>query len=126
MAKSRFGQDSVNFFGYVVRSGGYELSKERKEAVNEIPFPTILNKMQRFLGTALLFKPFIENYSSLTAPLNDMTKGNFSWDKQTWKTSYEQVFEDVKAALHKSMKLSFPDYNKQFILRTDASKLCEG
>ena len=126
MAKSRFGQDSVNFFGYVVRNGGYELSEERKAAVNEIPMPTNLNKMQRFLGTALFFKPFIENYSSLTAPLNDMTKGNFSWDKQTWKVDYEQVFESVKASLLKSMKLNFPDYNKQFILRTDASKLAVG
>jgi hypothetical protein len=126
MAKSRFGQDSVNFFGYVVRKDGYELSDERKQTVSSIPFPTSLNKMQKFLGSALFFKPFIENYSSLTAPLNDMTKANFNWNRQSWKTDYEKVFEDVKLALLGSMKLNFPDYNKQFILRTDASKTAVG
>ena len=126
MAKSRFGHDSVNFFGYVVRHNRYELSEERKEAVNAIPFPTNLNKMQRFLGTALFFKPFVPNYSSLTAPLNDMTKNTFSWNKSTWITDYEQVFLDVKEALLQALKLNFPDYNKQFILRTDASKIAVG
>ena len=55
-----------------------------------------------------------------------MTKNTFSWNKSTWITDYEQVFLDVKEALLQALKLHFPNYNKQFILRTDASKIAVG
>ena len=57
-------------FGYVCRKGSYEVAAKRKDALNQIPFPT--KGMQRFLGFALFFKPFVYQYSVLAATLNDM------------------------------------------------------
>jgi hypothetical protein len=44
--------------------------------------------MQRFLGFALFFKPFVSQYSELAAPLNDMVHKEFDWDPKSWKTDY--------------------------------------
>ena len=127
MAKSRFGQDYANFFGYVVRKDSWELTQERKDTVNAITFPHTLKGMQSYLGMALFFKPFIENYSELTSDLNEMTMKNFNWtDKSTWNKDYENTFNIVKQNLQNSQKLYFPDYNNEFILRTDASKNAVG
>ena len=115
--------DHANFFGYIVKQNGYELSDERKSAVNDIPFPLNLQGMQRFLGSSIFFKPFVLDYSGISAPLSDMIKGSFSWNKSTWSKDYEQAFVNLKAALLHSLKIHFPDFIKKFILRTDASKV---
>ena len=79
-SKSWLGFDKANFFGYVCKHGCYELSEERKTSVTSIPFPNTLKRMQQFLGAALFFRHFIPHYSSLTAPLNDMIRSDFSMD----------------------------------------------
>ena len=55
--------------------------------------PNQTNKMQRFLGSAVYFKPFIENYSQCVAPLHHTTKETFDWNEKTWTVDYRAVFE---------------------------------
>ena len=127
MAKSRFGQDYANFFGYVVRHNSWELTQERKDTVEAIAFPNSIKSMQSFLGMALFFKPFVDKYSDLTADLNEMTNKSFNWsDKSLWSKDYERTFRTLKDALQQSQTLYYPDYNNEFILRTDASKQAVG
>ena len=127
MAKSRFGQDHANFFGYVVRHNSWELTQERKDTVDSIVFPNSVKSMQSFLGMSLFFKPFVEKYSDLTLDLNEMTTKNFDWsDKLKWTKDYESKFKELKIQLQNSQTLYFPDFNNEFILRTDASKNAVG
>lgn len=125
-SKSWLGFDEAQFFGYLVSKGQYKLSQARKEAIEAIPFPYNLKAMQRFLGAALFFKSFVPHYSMLAAPLNDMTKATFSWDRSTWSRDYEGIFNAFKAALQEACTLHFPDYSLEWILRTDASELAVG
>jgi hypothetical protein len=127
MAKSRFGQDHANFFGYVVRHNSWELTQERKDTVDSIVFPNSVKSMQSFLGMSLFFKPFVEKYSDLTLDLNEMTTKNFDWsDKLKWTKDYERKFKELKIQLQNSQTLYFLDFNNEFILRTDASKNAVG
>ena len=80
MGKTWLGFPEVKFFGYMCCKGSYELATERKEALNQIPFPTSTKGMQSFLGFALFFKPFVSQHSILVAPLNDMVHKVFNWD----------------------------------------------
>ena len=120
-SKTWLGFPEVNFFGYVCTKNGYRLSDERKNALNAVPFPKNVKQMQSFLGSALFFKSFIPHFSSLTAPLNDMTHKSFDWHSSSWKVDYPKVFDDLKQSLMKATMLNFPDYNLLWILRTDAS-----
>jgi hypothetical protein len=121
-SKSWVGFDHANFFGYVCRSGSYELSSERKAGITAIPFPDTCKKMQSFLGAALFFKSFIPHFSSLTALLNDMTKDGFDWDRKTWTVDYDAAFSTLKDALGNASSLHYPDYDLPWILRVDASQ----
>ena len=84
MGKNWLGFPQVKFFGYVCCKGSYELAAERKEALNQIPFPTSTKGMQSFLGFALFFKPFVSQYSVLAVPLNDMVHKDFDLDPASY------------------------------------------
>ena len=122
MGKTWLGFPEVKFFGYVCRKGFYELAKERKEALNQIPFPTDIKGMQSFLGFALFFKPFISKYSILAAPLNDMTHKDFNWDPKTWKVDYRAVWQQFKDECNNSMGLHYNDPALPKLVRQDAAE----
>ena len=69
MSKTNIGFQEVEFFGYRVTKDYYELTEERKQAVNDIPFPQGKKEVQKFMGFAIYFQPFVPNYASLAAPL---------------------------------------------------------
>ena len=120
-SKTWLGFPEVKFFGYMCRHKSYSLAQERKDSLQAIPFPTNKKAMQSFLGAALFFKNFIPNYSSITAPLNDMLKKEFVWDPSQWKLDYIAVFNSVKLALQSASSIFYPNYELKWILRTDAS-----
>jgi hypothetical protein len=120
-SKTWLGFKQAKFFGYIVKRGCYELGEDRKQTINEIPFPRNTKAMQSFLGAALFFRSFIPHYSSIAAHLNDMVKKDFNWDPSTWKIDYQKIFRDFKTALSKSTSIFYPDYSLDWTLRTDAS-----
>jgi hypothetical protein len=126
MSKTWVGFNKVNFFGYECKHKKYELTQDRKDTLREIPFPSGKNKLKqirRALGVGVFFKPFIQNYSTLTAKLTDMTKKDFNWeDESTWKADYRKEFDEFKEALQKTSALYYPDYTAEWTLRTDASE----
>jgi hypothetical protein len=121
-SKTWLGFDHAKFFGYICKYGSYELSQDRKDAIMAVEFPKNAKQMQSFLGAALFFKDFIPHYSTLVAPLNDMIKISFNWDESTWSENYRLIFEQVKLGLQDATAVFYPDYNLEWILRTDASQ----
>ena len=65
MKKSWIGTDVVTFFGYEVRPGSWSLSQTRKDAIQNMIFPTTQKSMQSFLGAANFFHTHIPNYAQL-------------------------------------------------------------
>jgi hypothetical protein len=124
LSKCTFGCQKVEFFGYVIEKGTYRLSDERAQAVTSIHFPqppNAVKKMQRFLGAAIYFRPFIPNYAEKTNELYAMTAKDFDWSEKTWSKDYREVFESFKHAILHSFTLYHPDYSLQWVLKTDAS-----
>jgi len=126
--KSWFGCREVKFFGYKVVDGRYYLEDSRSEAIDLIPFPpdehSAANKqtaMRSFLGQTRIFQPHVPDYTFFSGPLEQMTSSNFNWDRTTWKEDFQLIFEQFKSRLKTAMVLFMPDFNKEWILRTDAS-----
>jgi hypothetical protein len=87
-SKSWFGMDTVSFFGYEVSHGIWKLSKERKDSISDMTFPTNKKLMQSFLGAALFFRNHIPDYSHWSARLYEMTHDKFVWDPGKWEYDY--------------------------------------
>jgi hypothetical protein len=125
-SKSWLGFDRVNFFGYVCKKGSYGLSDDRKQALTAFDPPKSLKQMQSFLGAALYFKGFVPNYSTLAAPLHEMTKQSATWNNDTWNAETLAAFAQFKGALQSSFNIFYPDYSLPWVLRTDASQVGVG
>lgn len=123
-SKCWYGHTQVKFFGYIVTHLEYYLDEVRKQGIQDLPMPQSLTEMQRFLGSAIFFKPFIPHYSTLTSPLNEMTHKDFPWkEPDKWKADYLRAFKMLKTAVAHSLHLYYPDFELEWIVRTDAS-LC--
>jgi hypothetical protein len=126
MAKSWLGFRKVEFFGYTCRHKSYEVAANKKEALNNIEFPTTTKKARSLLGKGVFFASFTPNYSTLTGHLTDLTKKTFNWNESTWKHDYRKEYVDFIKGLQGACELFYPDYNLDWTLRTDASELGVG
>jgi hypothetical protein len=75
---------------------------------------------------AIYFKPFIENYSDLTAPLSAMTHKNFDWRPETWTQDYRAAHARFKGAILSAQRCFFPDYSLPWRVQCDASDIATG
>ena len=124
--KSWIGNDIVTFFGYEVRPGSWSSSQTRKDAVQDIIFPTTQKSMQSFLGAANFFHTHIPNYASWASSLYECTATGFNWNPTSWSKDYKQLFDIFKTAIQKSVTLHFPDYVLRWIIRSDSSDRAVG
>ena len=122
MAKTEIGFSEASFFGYTVDATSVKLSQDRKDGIKALQFFKNKKGAQSFLGSCNFFKDFVPNYAMYAEKLQDMTKNDFSWDRSTWTIDYEREFEVLKEQIQGAMTLTYPDYNKLWIMRTDCSK----
>ena len=79
LEKCQFGQKRLEYLGPIVTVDGNEANPEYVRAIIETPGPRTKKQLQSILGTWL--REYIPHYSSITAPLNDLTakKVGFRW-----------------------------------------------
>ena len=79
--------------------------------------PTTVCNVQCFLGFANFYQIFIKKYSKIAALLTWIT----CKDKLEWSTEVDQAFQDLKEAFTIAPILTHPNFQKPFILESDAS-----
>ena len=86
--------------------------------------PANYMEIQRFLGTTGFFQHFIKNYAWIAKPLNDLLEGKASkWKAQLVDLPPEvlEAFNILKMICMTALVLAFADFQKPFLLMTDAS-----
>ena len=65
--KCHFCQPSLKYLGYIVSHEGLKTDPEKVSAVENFPRPETVTQIKRFVG--LLYRRFIHDFSTLTAPI---------------------------------------------------------
>ena len=88
--------------------------------------PANYTEIWRFLGVTGFFWRFIKNYARIAKPLNDLLEGEAS----KWKTQpvdlppqAKEAFDILKMKCMIAPVLAFADFEKPFLLETNASSL---
>ena len=70
-----------------------------------------------------IIREFIKGFSQLAKSMTDLTRDKIAWG---WGDAYEKSFVDLKVAIATAPVLRLPDFERQFIITTDASDVAIG
>ena len=116
--KCRLLQKQVTFLGHLINSQGVHTLNDKISAVQQFPVPNNADQIRQFLGLAGFYRQFIHHFSQIAQPLTQLLKKEI---KFTWSDDQQVAFDHLKSALCNAPVLAFPDFDKDFILCTDAS-----
>ncbi|KAL0173009.1 hypothetical protein M9458_033320, partial [Cirrhinus mrigala] len=118
--KCHLAQFDAQYLGFKVGRGMIRPQDRKVAAIQEAPRPSTKTQVRAFLGLAGYYRCFIPNFSSLAAPLTDLTRKGQP-EKVAWSPELEETFRSIKAALTTEPVLRAPDFSCPFLLQTDAS-----
>ena len=125
LKKCAFARPKVQFLGHMVGSGKISVVQSKVDAIRLLPIPTTKKLLRSFLGMCGYYRPFLQDFASVAAPLTDLTKGGKS-GRVVFGERELQAFEDLKGLLCRSVELSTPVYDRPFRIQTDASEYAVG
>jgi RNase H-like domain found in reverse transcriptase/Reverse transcriptase (RNA-dependent DNA polymerase) len=124
LEKSHFCRSEISYVGYTLDKLGLKPNLDKVSAILNLPTPKNLRDTRGIIGMAGWYRRFIPNHATLMAPITDLTKG--STKKFTWTNEANEAFTQLKRILTAESILTMPDYEKEFVLFSDASDIGVG
>lgn len=118
LAKCQFCKEEVNYLGYVINQKNILLDPARLDDIQNFPRPTKLRQLRGFLGLLNYYRKFIPSYSQKTNTLLTLLRKEQKWK---WTDEHENSFIELKRQFVHNLKLHHPNFELEFIVRTDAS-----
>uniref|UniRef100_A0A388JNY7 Reverse transcriptase domain-containing protein n=1 Tax=Chara braunii TaxID=69332 RepID=A0A388JNY7_CHABU len=124
LSKCRFAQHKVHFLGHYVSDQGLHMDDAKITAIAEWPAPTSAKQLRTFLGLTSYYSNFIRGYARYSYVLTStLLRKNPPW---AWTPLHEDAFRALKKAVTCAPVLHLPDFDRPFILTTDASNFAVG
>ena len=124
-SKCNLFKSEINYLAHHVSKKGVRPSKKNLESIAQCPPPDTYTKVKSFMGLVGHYRCFIKGFAKIAAPLYDLTsRDNKDMKSEPVDLSPEarEAFEHLKATCLQAPILAFPDFNKPFLLETDACR----
>ena len=117
-------KSEINYLAHHVSQKGVLPSKKNSESIAQCLPPDTYTKVKSFVGLVSHYRYFIKGFAKIAAPLYDLTSDD-SKDKKSEHVDLSpealEAFDRLKAACLQAPILAFLDFNRPFLLETDAS-----
>ena len=110
--------EQVVYLGHVVSAAGIQTDPKKLGAVERYPKPRNVKALRSFLGLASYYRRFVPKFAATAGPLHLLTKKDVMF---VWTPQCQLAFEELKRLLTSAPVLAYPQFDRHFILETDAS-----
>jgi hypothetical protein len=118
--KCEFVKQRLKFLGHEISAQGLSPDTDKVAKVRDYPRPNSVTTLRGFLGLASYYRRFIKDFSKKAMPLYNLLRKGVTYE---WTDAQEEAFEALKHALTTAPVLAYPDFDRPFVLHTDASTI---
>lgn len=119
--KCHFFKEEILFLGYIVTRDSIKPNPKTIEKMKNFPLllPKTMKEVRSFLGLASYYRRFVHNFVRIARPLHDQLQAT---KKFPWTDEATRTFNELKQKLTTPpVLLAKPDFDKEFLVLTDAS-----
>jgi len=121
--KCEFLRKEVIYLGHIITKDGIQPDPSKLYAVEKFPVPRKVKDIQSFPGLVGYYQKFIENFSKIAKSLTKFTKKG---EKFNWTAKQQNSFQSLKEKLTTAPVLNYPNFQREFLVTTDASDYAIG
>ena len=124
--KCEFLKEKIEYLGHSVSSKGVWPSRDNLKAIAKYPEPMMYTAIKGFFGLMGHYRHFIKDFAKNADPLHEYARGDTAKKKKECVVLNEaarKAFYKLKKAVMSAPVLAYPDPNKEYLLKTNASKL---
>ena len=92
--KCKFDMNKMTFMGHVLSAKGISPEDSKVEAVTSARNPRNASEVRSFLGLVNYCGRYIPNFSTVSAPLRELTRQSSKWE---WTSRHQNSFDELKS-----------------------------
>ena len=134
-------KNCVKYLGHIISHDGYQIDTSNVRAINALrqSNPKTVGEVRRLIGLLNYYRKYVENFSKIASPIFDLLKKlesrktkakGFKKNKQIlskqlieWTAVHKSALDRLIDCLVSPPVLAYSEFDKPYILHTDASQL---
>ncbi|XP_014673255.1 PREDICTED: uncharacterized protein LOC106813592 [Priapulus caudatus] len=117
--KLRLRQKEVRFIGHLITAKGLKPDPAKVKAVTEMPEPTDVAGVRRFIGFVTYLSKFLPGLSDQCEPLRKLTQQDMEW---CWLETHSNAVREIKRLVTSQPVLRYFNAKEEVTLQCDASE----
>uniref|UniRef100_A0A0G4HUU9 Reverse transcriptase domain-containing protein n=1 Tax=Chromera velia CCMP2878 TaxID=1169474 RepID=A0A0G4HUU9_9ALVE len=117
-AKCSWAQISLLYLSHIVDTTGIRPNPKKVEAILSMSAATDKKQTKQLLGLASFYRRFIRGFSQIVFPLTSLLRKHTPF---VWEEPQRRAFEALKEAMISEPVLYHPNFDKEFVVKPDAS-----
>lgn len=117
--KLQFKVPEVHFHGHILSAKGLKADPEKVKAVIDMPLPTDVKAVQRFVGFVTYLAKFLPRLSEVCEPLRRLMDKDAVWH---WLPKHDAAVKEVKQLVTTTPVLRYYDVTKAVTIQSDSSQ----